>query len=223
MRILLIDTAGVEGSVALADTEASPTSGCDGGAAGEDFVGATGAGGAAVDGGAGLEIEGVGCGGGGAWAGVVYGVRVGVSAAKGLSEAGGVGLIAVSRLALLSAAVEGAGTVSAVLDAGRGEFYFGEYVGRRCVREALMSEAGVRKAVGRGVVVVCEAKVEEILAGLDIRIVREPRAEDALPIALERIAAGDFDDAALLDANYLRRTDAEIFAKTEGKSGAEKR
>jgi hypothetical protein len=25
--------------------------------------------------------------------------------------------------------------------------------------------------------------------------------------------AGDFDDAATLDANYLRRTDAEIFAK----------
>jgi tRNA threonylcarbamoyladenosine biosynthesis protein TsaB len=30
---------------------------------------------------------------------------------------------------------------------------------------------------------------------------------------LERISAGDFDDAATLDANYLRRTDAEIFAK----------
>ena len=32
----------------------------------------------------------------------------------------------------------------AVLDAGRGEFYYGEYVGRRCVREALMSEEDVR-------------------------------------------------------------------------------
>ena len=151
------------------------------------------------------------------------GVRVGVSAAKGLSEAGGVGLIAVSRLALLAAAVEDAGTVSAVLDAGRGEFYFGEYVGRRCVREVLMSGGGCSQAVGRGVVVVCEAKVAEALAGLDLRMVGEPRAEDALPIALERIAAGDFDDAAMLDANYLRRTDAEIFAKTAGKSGAEKR
>ena len=38
------------------------------------------------------------------------GVRVGVSAAKGLSEAGGVPLIAVSRLALLAGRVDGAGS-----------------------------------------------------------------------------------------------------------------
>jgi tRNA threonylcarbamoyladenosine biosynthesis protein TsaB len=45
------------------------------------------------------------------------------------------------------------------------------------------------------------------------RVVAEPRAEDLLSFAAERAAAGRFDDAALLDANYLRRTDAEIFAK----------
>ena len=44
-------------------------------------------------------------------------------------------------------------------------------------------------------------------------MVDEPSAADALPLALDRIGAGDFDDAATLDANYLRRTDAEIFAK----------
>jgi tRNA threonylcarbamoyladenosine biosynthesis protein TsaB len=37
---------------------------------------------------------------------------------------------------------------------------------------------------------------------------------------LERIEAGDFDDAMTLDANYLRRTDAEIFAKPTAKSAA---
>ena len=67
--------------------------------------------------------------------------------------------------------------------------------------------------VGGGVVVVCEAKVAEALMELGPRMVEEPLAGDALPIALERIAAGDFDDAATLDANYLRRTDVEIFAK----------
>jgi tRNA threonylcarbamoyladenosine biosynthesis protein TsaB len=44
-------------------------------------------------------------------------------------------------------------------------------------------------------------------------MVAEPRAEDALPFAMERAAVERFDDAVLLDANYLRRTDAEIFAK----------
>jgi tRNA threonylcarbamoyladenosine biosynthesis protein TsaB len=44
-------------------------------------------------------------------------------------------------------------------------------------------------------------------------MVDEPLAGDALALARERIEAADFDDAATLDANYLRRTDAEIFAK----------
>jgi tRNA threonylcarbamoyladenosine biosynthesis protein TsaB len=148
------------------------------------------------------------------------GVRVGVSAAKGLSEAGGVGLIAVSRLALLARSVDVDRTVHAVLDAGRGEFYYGEYVAGRSVREALMSGKEVLDVGGGGVVVACEAKVAEALAELEPRMVREPLAEEALPIALERIAAGEFDDAATLDANYLRRTDAEIFAKPAGKTGS---
>jgi tRNA threonylcarbamoyladenosine biosynthesis protein TsaB len=36
---------------------------------------------------------------------------------------------------------------------------------------------------------------------------------------MERIAAGEFDDAALVDANYLRRTDLEIFAKAGSAAG----
>ncbi len=218
MRILLMDTAGAEGSVALAVTEFSPsvvaTETLPGKTSSERLVPAVrrlleGRGWRLRDLAAVVVVHGPGS---------FTGVRVGVSAAKGLSEAGGVGLIAVSRLALLAAAVGGAGEVYAVLDAGRGEFYFGEYVGRRCVREVLLSEEEVRAAVGRGVAVACEAKVREALVGVDLQMVEEPRAGDALAIALERIVAGDFDDAATLDANYLRRTDAEIFAKSAAKS-----
>jgi len=139
------------------------------------------------------------------------GVRVGLSAAKGLSEAGGIPLIAVSRLALLAAGEDR--LVHAVLDAGRGEFYYGEYSGRVCMREALLTRDEVMAAAAKGVVVVCEVKVAGDLAELDPRLVAEPVAGDALPFALERTAARHFDDGALLDANYLRRTDAEIFAK----------
>jgi tRNA threonylcarbamoyladenosine biosynthesis protein TsaB len=115
---------------------------------------------------------------------------------------------------LLAASVDGSeGPVHAVLDAGRGEFYYGEYLGRHCVREMLMGREDLLTAVAGGVVVACEAKVAEALAGVEIRMVEEPSAGEALPFALERIAAGDFDDAATVDANYLRRSDAEIFAK----------
>jgi tRNA threonylcarbamoyladenosine biosynthesis protein TsaB len=216
MRILLIHTAGGEGSVALADTEAAQaivaTEVLPGRTSSERLVPAVR-----------RLMEGLGWRLGELAAVVVVhgpgsftGVRVGLSAAKGLSEAGGVPLVAVSRLALLAAAVhEGGGPVHAVLDAGRGEFYYGEYVGRRCLREVLMGGEDVRAAVGGGVVVACEAKVAEglVALGLRVRMVEEPLAGDALPLALGRIEAGDFDDPASLDANYLRRTDSEIFAK----------
>ena len=214
MRILLIHTAGSEGSVAIADTEIEPaivaTEQLPGRTSSERLVPAVrrlmaSRGWSLKDLAAVVVVHGPGS---------FTGVRVGVSAAKGLSEAGRVPLIAVSRLALLASAASKTGEpVHTVLDAGRGEFYYGEYVGRRCLREALLGGEDVRAAASGGVTIVSEAKVAETLAGLELRVLEEPSAADALPVALERIAARDFDDAATLDANYLRRTDLEIFAK----------
>jgi tRNA threonylcarbamoyladenosine biosynthesis protein TsaB len=214
MRVLLMHTSGAEGSVALADTEfpgvIAAREMLPGRSSSERLVPAVkrlmeASGWTLRELAAIVVVHGPGS---------FTGVRVGLSAAKGLSEASGVPMIAVSRLVLLAArAGVNDATVYAVLDAGREEFYLGEYVGRRCVREALLSAEELRAAVAGGVVVVCEAKVEEALAELRPRLVDEPLAEDALPFALERIAAGEFDDAALVDANYLRRTDLEIFAK----------
>jgi tRNA threonylcarbamoyladenosine biosynthesis protein TsaB len=77
----------------------------------------------------------------------------------------------------------------------------------------LLSGEDLVAAVAGGVCVVSEVNVAEVLVAFEPRIVGEPSAGDALPIALERIAAREFDDTALVDANYLRRTDLEIFAK----------
>jgi tRNA threonylcarbamoyladenosine biosynthesis protein TsaB len=217
MRLLLIHTAGSEGSVALAEEQEIVASEMlPGRSSSERLVPAV----RRL-----MELQG--------WSlrnlkavvvvhgpGSFTGVRVGLSAAKGLSEAGGVPLVAISRLALLAAtAGKSDETVHAVLDAGRGECYYGEYAGHRCVREALFSHEEVSVAVAdSGLVVVCEAKVAEMLSELHPRFVDEPVAGDVLPLALERISGNEFDDAALLDANYLRRTDAEIFAKPKAKS-----
>ncbi|HEV2710557.1 MAG TPA: tRNA (adenosine(37)-N6)-threonylcarbamoyltransferase complex dimerization subunit type 1 TsaB [Edaphobacter sp.] len=212
MRFLLIDTCGSEGSVALADTALADAviavEVLPGRTASERLVPAVrrvmeACGWQLCDLTAMVVVHGPGS---------FTGVRVGLSAVKGLSEAGGAPLIAVSRLALLAAG-GGEGVVHAVLDAGRGEFYYGEYSGHRCLRETLLTEEEVVAEAAGGAVIVCEGKVAEALAALEPRVVAEPGAVDALAFAVERAAAGNFDDAVALDANYLRRTDAEIFAK----------
>jgi len=144
------------------------------------------------------------------------GVRVGLSAVKGWSEAGGVPVIGLSRLALLArlAAADGK-AVHAVLDAGRSEFYHGEYRGGRCLWEVLQTREKMLRLDGR--VVVCEEAVAEALPARSPMLVAPPGAIEILRLGRERFAAGEFADEVTLDANYVRRTDAEIFARPVAK------
>ena len=207
MRVLLLNTAGGEGSVALADTEASPaviaSEVLPGRSASERLVPVVRrlmeeAGWKLGELAAIAVVHGPGS---------FTGVRVGLAAAKGLSEAGGAPLIAISRLELLAEIGDGS---CAVLDAGRGEFY----VGQSGAGEQLVQARDLPAICEGQSIVVCEARVAEALP--QATFVAEPLAQDALPLALERIAAKQFDDAASVDANYLRRTDLEIFAKIRG-------
>ncbi len=123
------------------------------------------------------------------------GVRVGLSAAKGICEGRGVGIVGISRLALLRR--EGP---SAVLDAGRGEYF--------CLgtgKEQLVPGENLPA----GALVTCEARVREKL-GERVRLVAEPGGEQIVREVLARVAAGGWSDVETLDASYLRRTDAEI-------------
>jgi tRNA threonylcarbamoyladenosine biosynthesis protein TsaB len=229
MKILLIDTCGEIGSVALADTAVEPAAvmpaTLPGRSASErllpairELTAACGIQLKSLD--AVIVVHGPGS---------FTGVRVGLSAAKGLCEALNLPLIAISRLAVLADRVECApdARIHALLDAGRGEFYSGDYLGGTCLREALLSReevlavaAAVRAAQQELITVACEPAVAASLAALAPRLVAQPRAEDALPLALRRVAQRAFDDIATLDANYLRRTDAEIFAKPRPSAGS---
>jgi tRNA threonylcarbamoyladenosine biosynthesis protein TsaB len=148
------------------------------------------------------------------------GVRVGLSAAKGLVQALEKPLIVLSRLGTLAASI-GSDAVLAVLDAGRSEYFCGEYRGQQCVREWLGTEASIAAAVERGLsVVVCEAVLAERLEPFGPAHVPPPTAQDAIRYALPRCRARDFDDPATADANYLRRSDAELFARAATPAGA---
>ncbi len=101
------------------------------------------------------------------------------------------------------------------MDAGGGEFYVrgngeakdgGEAVLTRDEFVAVLAEA-------QGTVCVCEARVAEALVEFATVVVEEPVAADAFTLAEAAFAAGDFADVAALDANYLRRADAEMLEK----------
>ena len=127
------------------------------------------------------------------------GSRVGLAAAKGLCEAGGVGLMGMSRLGLVAAE---AGT--AVLDAGRGEFYCGDGAWER-----LLGREELDGLNALGGLVSCEARVVTAL-GDRVRLVAEPGAAEMMVEVVRRVGVGAWSDVASVDANYLRRTDAEV-------------
>jgi tRNA threonylcarbamoyladenosine biosynthesis protein TsaB len=130
------------------------------------------------------------------------GVRIGVSSAKALAEALNIPLLAVSRLAVLA---HRAGTDAAVLDAGRGEFYFGARTG-----EALLLPGEIREGLSDSLGV-CEESAAQVFP--EAVLADAPTAADALTVAASRLLAKEFDDATTIDGNYLRRSDAELFAK----------
>jgi tRNA threonylcarbamoyladenosine biosynthesis protein TsaB len=142
------------------------------------------------------------------------GVRVGLSAVKGLAETAGIPVVAVSRLEVLA---RKAGLASSALDAHRHEVFL--RIGRPD-DEPTEVLAGVPELAAIDPpprIAVCDDAAALLLAsawpGADLVRTPAPTAADALVLAVERVAAGQFTDVALLDGHYLRRSDAEIFGE----------
>ena len=142
------------------------------------------------------------------------GVRVGLSTVKGLAEGGQIPVVAVSRLAVLA---HKTAVPFAALDAHRGEVFLRiEQIGAGA-REILAGAselAAISPAPDR--IAICDSGAETLLVSAwpfaEIVHASPPTAADAVQLALQRIVARQFVDLALLDGNYLRRSDAEIFA-----------
>jgi tRNA threonylcarbamoyladenosine biosynthesis protein TsaB len=147
------------------------------------------------------------------------GLRVGLAAIKALAEILQKPIVPVSLLEAVAIASGSQGQVLAVLDAGRGEVYVGEYEvedgGARLVQEQLLTrDEFVSAAEGRVAVT-----PDEILAGslrglgISVSTVVPIRAEMITKVGHRKLRAGESVSPAQLEANYIRRSDAEIFAK----------
>lgn len=160
------------------------------------------------------EIEGFGAASG---PGSFTGLRVGLAAIKALAEVLKKPIAAVSVLEALAAASGARGKVLAALDAGRSEVYAGEYRveggGATKVRESLLALQelpGLVHSLGEVTVVTPE---EAIATQVRAQRVARPQSDAIARLAIRKILAGETVAPEELDANYIRRSDAEIFAK----------
>ena len=126
------------------------------------------------------------------------GVRIGLACIKGLAEAEGKPAVAVSNLQALASLGRGRQRAP-LIDARRGEIYGAVYddKGRPAMPEVVMRLEDWRKTLPEEAEII-ELTPERLLGAAVARI------------AMARLQNGEACDPAALDANYIRRSDAEL-------------
>ena len=140
------------------------------------------------------------------------GVRVGLSAVKGLAEATGRSAAAVSNLEAL-AWYGSAPLRAALIDARRGEVYGAVYDSEgRAVRPEIVAglDVWLESLAGLENLEILTPDAAPFRSALAGRKVTERRS---LAAAVAQIAGGRCGAPAGIDANYVRRSDAELFWK----------
>jgi tRNA threonylcarbamoyladenosine biosynthesis protein TsaB len=146
------------------------------------------------------------------------GLRVGLAAIKALAEILQKPIVPVSLLEVVALASGTRGTVIAALDAGRNEVFAGEYeIGdsARLVAERLLSRDELLTLALKGVVATSDDKLAQAVQVSGTLSVKTalPTARMVAEAALWRLEAGDVVSPDHLEANYIRRSDAEIFSQ----------
>jgi len=160
------------------------------------------------------------------------GLRVGLATVKGLAEIVDRPIAAVSVLECVAslalpmlAVFPSRRLLFAALDAGRSEVFVGEYRvepdGLGLQQEMIVSAAGLvahvrgQEQSGAGIVATPDNVVLDALkaGGMPAMKTGHVHVTDVARIGLRKLAAGETTPGAALDANYIRRSDAEIFSQ----------
>ena len=143
------------------------------------------------------------------------GLRVGLAAIKALAEILGKPIAAVSLLEVVALSGAQEGRIAAALDAGRGEVYVGEYeVGGnsvQCLGERLLKREAFSAQVQAGVLITPDSALAEAAraAGLRAKIIAPLNAGEVARVGWHKILKGETVSPEQLEANYIRRSDAE--------------
>lgn len=140
------------------------------------------------------------------------GLRVGLTAVKALAEALGIPIATVTSLEILLAAVADPDSAMAVLDAGRGELYVATQTNGKREESLLTAAEAAAIASSRTLrVVAAEASVASKFPKSDL--IQYCSTEVAARLGFDKLRARDTVDVLALDANYIRKSEAEYMHK----------
>jgi tRNA threonylcarbamoyladenosine biosynthesis protein TsaB len=146
------------------------------------------------------------------------GLRVGLAAIKALAEVLRKPICAVSLLEAVAWSGKAQGRVLAALDAGRAQVYVGDYQvdsQAHVQSERLLSrEEFIAESHGKTVITPDAALAELARAArIPVEQIGYPDSRVIARLGWSRLERGETVSPEALEANYIRRSDAEIFSK----------
>jgi tRNA threonylcarbamoyladenosine biosynthesis protein TsaB len=147
------------------------------------------------------------------------GLRIGLAVVKALAEVLNKPIAAVSLLEVCVSTSKAQGKVMAALDAGRGDVYVGEYEiparPEEPPREHMLGRNEFLSQATGWSVVTPDAALAEVVraAGLSVAILPPFTAAAVADLGWRKIRLGETTTPAQLEANYIRRSDAEMLEK----------
>ena len=147
------------------------------------------------------------------------GLRIGLAAVKALAEVLEKPIAAVSLLEVCVLASGAQGKIMAVLDAGRGDVYVGEYeipaTAAQIPREHIVTRNEFFAQAKGWTVVTPDSVLSEAAsaAGVSVSTLPPICADAVARLGWHRIQSGETVTPEQLEANYIRRTDAEMLEK----------
>jgi tRNA threonylcarbamoyladenosine biosynthesis protein TsaB len=147
------------------------------------------------------------------------GLRVGLAAIKALAEILQKPIVPVSLLELVATISRAQGKVVAALDGGRREVFFGAYelagTSVQVLREELLSQADFLSSARDSTVATPDSTLAAIATEVDLPVlaIEPPNSEMIARFGWKKLQAGKTVSPERLEANYMRRSDAEMFVK----------
>jgi tRNA threonylcarbamoyladenosine biosynthesis protein TsaB len=221
MLLLAVDTSGKQGSIAIArcgpeDTcEVVEVSALAGGTFSAELVPQIAAsldkhGFSKADIGAFAVVSGPGS---------FTGLRIGLAVIKALADVLEKPVASVSLLEALASKGQSRGRVLSALDAGRNEVFLGEYevgsAGTHLIREYLLTRDQWLESASEELIVTTDHAIAEAARLKQLRVVEveRPRSDVIAQLGWRKIASGETVPPEALEANYIGRSEAELFVK----------